>query len=286
MAGARVMVVSDSAASIPASLAVRLGVVVVPVRIFMDGGVYAEGVHATNDEILARISAGQKVASAEPTPEVMAETYRRCAAAGATAIVSVHVSGALSKTVESAVAAAASSAIPVTVIDSRTIAAAEGFVALAAASVALEGGSAQAVAAAAEAVMGEGSYFVFTVETLEYLRRGGRVSGAVAAVGSVRGIKPVMQIADGDAAILDRVRRTGPAREEVRRLVEERAASMRRPVGAVALVGDEAVRNGLGIAISGPVYEAVPGASLVANTGPGTYAAAVADMPDAYFKTL
>ena len=286
MAGARVAVVSDSAASIPASLAVRLGVVVVPVRIFMDGSVYAEGVHATSDEILARIRDGQKVSSAEPTVEVMAETYRRCAAAGATEIVSVHVSAGLSKTVDSAREAAAASSVPVTVIDSRTIAAAEGFVALAAASVALDGGSGDAVVAAAESVMGDGSFFAFTVETLEYLRRGGRVSSAVAAVGGVLGIKPVMQIVDGDAAILDRVRRTGPAREEVRRLVEERAAQMRHPVGAVALVGGEAVRSGLGLAISGPVYETVPGASLVANTGPGTYAAAVADMPDAYYKTL
>jgi DegV family protein with EDD domain len=281
MCNARVAVVSDSAASIPYNLQSRLGVVVVPVHVSIDGRAYVEGVNVSSPRVIDALMAGASVSTSEPTPEEFVATYDALARRGAEHVVSVHVASALSKTYESAVTAATSSPIPVTVIDTGTIAMAEGFAALAAAGVAAYDGEAPEVAEAARTVA-QTARFAFTVETLDYLRRGGRVSGVVAAIGSVLNIRPVMEIRDGETLIVDRLRGTDRAREAIRSSMEAHAATLRHPVAAVALVGGNAVEAGLGITARVQL-EASPGASLTAHTGPGTYAVAVADMPSEYF---
>lgn len=280
-----VAVVTDSSASLPPTLVERFGVAVVPVRVMVDGGVRHEDEGFTAAQALRELASGAEVSSAAPSPEAFAEAYEGCARAGAAAVLSLHVARSFSDTCRAAEAAAEDAAVPVTVLDTGAISMAQGFAVLAAAATALQGAGVAQAAQAAHDVLRSG-FFAFTVEGLEHLRRGGRVSALVEMLGGLLAIRPVVTVLDGQPRVVERVRHTGPARQRVRSLAQEAALDMRRPAGAVSLVGGDAMEEGLGMVLDGPVFEAVPGASLAVNTGPGTYAAAVADMPDAFFRRL
>ena len=279
-----IAVVTDSAASIPYDLQAKLAVTVVPVHVTIRGELFTEGVNISSPRVIGALLAGSTVTTSEPTPDEFLATYASLAEQGVRHIVSVHVASALSKTYASAVEAATKSPIPVTVVDTRTLAMAAGFAALGAAAIAKYDGSADAVTSAARRIAAT-SRLTFTVDTLEYLRRGGRVSATVAAFGTMLNIRPVMEIRNGETNILDRVRKTARAREEVRELMGAYADSLTRPVAAIALVGASAIEAGLGVTGSAQI-EASPGASLTAHTGPGMYAVAIADMPAEYFLAV
>ncbi len=131
-------------------------------------------------------------------------------------MVSIHLSGEMSGTFESAQLAARDASIPVTAVDSRQVGVATGFAALAAADVLDAGGSAEEAAAAARA-RAEASSSLFYVDTLEYLRRGGRIGAAAALFGGALAVKPLLQIDDGRWR---RWRRCGPPTRALGRLEE------------------------------------------------------------------
>ena len=136
------------------------------------------------------------VSTSRPTPSALLEVYERAAAEGATEIVSVHLSGEMSGTFESAQLAARDAPIPVHPVDSRQVGVATGYAALSAAEVLAAGGSAlDAVEAARERAARATS--LFYVDTLEYLRRGGRIGAAAAIFGGALSVKPLLQIVDG-----------------------------------------------------------------------------------------
>lgn len=143
--------------------------------------------------------------TSRPSPARFASCYADLAAAGATAIVSIHLSGELSGTIESARSAALDAAVPVEVIDSRSIAMGLGFPVLDAARAALAGASPGEVAAAARRGMRSTRTF-FYVDTLDYLRRGGRIGAAASLVGSALMIKPLLHLVDGRISLLEKVR--------------------------------------------------------------------------------
>jgi DegV family protein with EDD domain len=282
MAERTVAVITDSVCGLDPLAAAHYGVYLLPVRVTTAAGTFDDGVQVSAVEAIAAIDRGENVSTAEPTIELMAQAYRECAEAGASAVVSVHVSGSLSKTVEVARAAAVNSPIPVTIVDTRTTSMGQGFAALAAGAVSLGGGDADQVASVAARVAQTSRVF-FTVDTLEYMRRGGRISGVVAAFGTLLQMRPVMSLHDGQVEPIARVRKTSKAREEVQARVVDYAASLRRPVGAVGLVGADAVAEGLSVDVGGPLLTTNPPTSLAIHTGPGMYTACVADMPDEFF---
>ncbi|MGP4094670.1 DegV family protein [Nonomuraea sp. KM90] len=143
--------------------------------------------------------------TSRPSPTRFAACYSDLAAAGATAIVSIHVSGELSGTIESARAAARDAPVPVEVIDSRSIAMGLGYPVLAAARTAASGASLEAVTAAARRCM-EATRTFFYVDTLDYLRRSGRIGAAASLVGSALMIKPLLHVVDGRISLLEKVR--------------------------------------------------------------------------------
>src|SRR5690606_11571306 len=147
----RTAVVTDSTASLPAALAGSAAVTVVPLHVVVDDVDHLEGVDLSTADLVAALRAGTRVTTSQPGPEVFARTYARLAAEGAREIVSVHLSGELSGTVTSAATAAQTAAVPVHVVDSRTVGMALGLGALAAAEVAAAGGSGAAAARAAAA---------------------------------------------------------------------------------------------------------------------------------------
>ncbi len=284
--GQRVVVVTDSAASIPEAFVTRWGIEVVPLDIVIDGEPSPEGPGMGVPEVLRALEAGRTVMTSQPPVGAFIEAYRRVAAAGAKGIVSVHISGGISGTANAAEVAAREVALPVTVVDSRSLAMGTGFAALAAAALAREGAPAVDVVAEARRVAASSS-LVFTVETLEYLRRGGRVPRAVAAIGDALSIRPILGVVDGEVQLLDRVRTTARAREQVVRMAEEGISGLRRP--GLALMGlgvgdhtDEAARAfearhpNLAMVVRTPIS-----AVLAAHGGPGAFASVVADLPTA-----
>ena len=135
---------------------------------------------------------------AAPSPGAFQEAYQRAADEGAAGIVCVNLSSALSATYQSAVTAAQSVAgrVPVRVVDSRSVSIAQGLMVLAAARMAREGKSLDDVAGAAEDLVGRTRVFA-ALDTLENLKKGGRIGGAEAFLGSLLSIKPIIEVRDG-----------------------------------------------------------------------------------------
>ncbi|NJP89870.1 DegV family protein [Nonomuraea sp. FMUSA5-5] len=148
--------------------------------------------------------------TSRPSPARFASCYADLAAAGATAIVSIHLSAELSGTVESALTAARTAPVPVEVIDSRSIAMGLGYPVLAAAHAAAAGASQEEVAAAARRSMRD-TRTLFYVDTLDYLRRSGRIGTAASLFGSALMIKPLLHLTDGHIALLEKVRTSSRA---------------------------------------------------------------------------
>lgn len=204
----RVAVVTDSTAYLPAELAEQAQITVVPLQVIVGGRCLPEGVGVTSAQIADVLRGGQPVTTSRPSPLEFVTTYRRLAACGAAEIVSVHLSADLSGTVDAARVAArqvAADGIIVEVVDSRLLGMGLGYAALAAAEAARSGESAAATARIAlRQALATGVWLY--VDTLEYLRRGGRLGAAAAWLGSALAVKPLLYLADGRIEPLERVR--------------------------------------------------------------------------------
>lgn len=211
----RVGLVTDSTSSIPATLAAQWGITIVPTQIMI--GSYTRAEHNVPKDVLVRALEGDMhVSTSPPDPAGFDWAYEHQAARGADEIVSVHISSKQSETYEIARKAAARSAVPVHVVDSGTTGMSLGFAVLAAARVAGAGGGPRRVMDALARRL-DGSAEMIYVDTLEYLRKGGRIGAAAAFIGSALSLKPLLTVKNGQVAPLDRVLGTERA---LRKLVE------------------------------------------------------------------
>jgi DegV family protein with EDD domain len=221
-----VVVVTDSTAYLPPKVADELGITIVPLQVIVDGTSFAEGVEIGGYRVAQALRADLTVTTSRPSPHAFVEVYQRLRAEGAEAIVSIHLSGDISGTVDAARLAAAEAVSPefsVDVVDSRSLGMGLGFGVITAARLSAVGASpAEMVRAAARRSLNTSIYMY--VDTLEYLRRGGRIGAAQAWLGSALTIKPLLYLADGRLEPLDRVRTTERA---ISRLVEMAAADAR-----------------------------------------------------------
>lgn len=210
----RVALVTDSTSSLPESLAAQWGIMVVPMRIRIGSQERAEP--AVPKEILVKaLQRDLEVTTAPPEEASFAWAYEHV---GRTAdeVVSVHISGRQSQTCEIARQAAEKARVPVHVIDSGTTGMSLGYAVLAAARTAGAGGGARRVINTLAKRL-EHSAELMYVDTLEYLRRGGRIGAAAAMLGSALSLKPLLTMTDGQVAPLDRVL---GAERALRRLVD------------------------------------------------------------------
>jgi DegV family protein with EDD domain len=273
--------VTDSTASLPQRLAAEVDVV--PLSVVLDGRSGLEGVDVSAQEVADALASGQRVTTSQPSRAAFAEAYERAAEQGASGIVSVHLSGELSGTVHQAGAAAATASLPVRVVDARTSGMALGFAALEAARAARDGAPGDVVARRAMAVARAGRA-VFMVDSLDHLRRGGRLSAPAAAFGTVLGVRPLLEVRGGRIEVVQRVRTRSAA---VRQLVEvalDSVARRSRPALAVHHVGAEPqahdVARELEELTGVEVLVSPVSAVLGAHTGPGTLAIVVSDLGD------
>jgi DegV family protein with EDD domain len=224
-----VAVVTDSSAYLPARLLDQYAVEVVPLYVVMAGHSGREGDDIGPADVARALGVrGQRVSTSRPTPGDFVAAYRRRLDSGADRIVSVHLSAELSGTVDAArLAAAQVGEHIVTVVDSRSAAMGNGFAVLAAARSAARGEDMATVAAAARDTAAA-TRTLFVVDTLEYLRRGGRIGHAASMIGTALSVKPVLHVADGRVVPLEKVRKT--ARAPVRLVQRGVEAAAGRPV--------------------------------------------------------
>jgi DegV family protein with EDD domain len=286
MAG-RIVIVTDSTASLPPEVAAARGILVVPLQVVIGATVYDEGSDgATPQLVAAALKEFKPVSTSRPAPAALLEVYEKAAADGAEAIVSIHLSGEMSGTIESAQLAAREAGLPVTVVDSRQVGVATGYAALTAADVLDAGGSLEEAVAAARA-RADATTTLFYVDTLEYLRRGGRIGAAAALLGGALAVKPLLKIADGTVANLEKVRTSTKALARMEDLLVEAAGErqvdlcvshLASPDRAGALA--ERLADRLAANLSGrEVWCGELGAVLGAHVGPGMVAACVAPRP-------
>ncbi|OFE16405.1 fatty acid-binding protein DegV [Humibacillus sp. DSM 29435] len=281
-----VRIVTDSTAYLPADVAASHDIAVVPLHVVVGGSEHSEGSDITPAQVASALRDYTVVTTSRPTPQVFLETYRRLAHEGADQVVSIHLSSQMSGTVESARLAARESPVPVHVIDSETLGMAMGFAVVAAAEVAGSGGDLSAVVSAVTARL-EGSTVLFYVDTLEHLRRGGRIGAASAMLGSALAIKPILAVRGGRIVPVEKVRTSSRAIARIQSMVLGHVNAGGHVVDIAVHHLDAADRAE---ALAGELRTKLPGAPKVmvvelgavvgAHVGPGTLAIALSPRPD------
>jgi len=280
-----VALVTDSTASLPPEVVESRGIIVVPLQVVIGARSYDEGCdgRATPGAVAAALSEWTPVSTSRPTPAAMLEAYERAAAAGASEIVSIHISSQMSGTYESAQLAARDASVKVTAVDSRQLGMATGFAVLTACDVLDSGGSAAEAAAAAEQ-RAEVMTSLFYVDTLEYLRRGGRIGAAAALLGSALAVKPLLRLENGRIGSLEKVRISARALSRLEELAVEAAGQLDVDVAVAHLANSEradllasSLRERLSRNIGDrEINVGEVGAVIGAHVGPGMVAVVVA----------
>jgi DegV family protein with EDD domain len=270
----RVAVVTDSTAYLPAGLAGANALTVVPLTVVIDGVEWREGIDASPGAV-ARALEGRRVAvtTSRPAPGQFAEVYQRLIGEGAQGVVSMHLSARLSGTYQAAVLAAADFPGKVEVVDTRSAGMGLGFPALAAARVAARGDLAAVLAEAHAAVARTTT--LFCVDTLEFLRRGGRIGAASALLGTALSVKPILRMADGEISVRDKVRTSSRAVARLVDLAAEAAGGAEVDIAVHHLAAPEPARElservaeRLGARMRGSYLTEI-GAVVGAHVGPG-----------------
>lgn len=302
-----IAIVTDSTAYLPAALVADRGILVVPLHVVLGGQEHSEGVDVTASDVAAALRSFVPVSTSRPAPQAFLEAYAEAIARGAREIVSVHISADMSSTVGGAVLAAREVGVPVHVVDSRALGMAMGYAVLAGADLVASGdgsaGGATVDGATVDGATLDGAMVAayierlcraatvnFYVDTLEYLRRGGRIGKAGALVGSALSIKPILGLREGHIVPLEKVRTSSRAIARLEDLAAEavESAVSRGEIPRVAVhhldsaeraaMLAERLRARLGETVDG-VEVVELGAVVGAHVGPGTLAVAVVPLP-------
>jgi DegV family protein with EDD domain len=282
-----IAIVTDTSACLPAEVVARRGLQVVPLQVVIGAQSFAEsfdeGSEGATPEVVAEaLREFRPVSTSRPSPAELLAAYEAAAAGGASSVVSIHLSGEMSGTFESAQLAAREASVPVLVVDSRQVGLATGFAVLAAADAVDAGASAEEAAALAEE-RAVASTSLFYVDTLEYLRRGGRVGAAAALLGGALAVKPLLCIQDGRVTMRERVRTSSRALARLEELAVEAAGSSPVAVGVAHLAAADRAEafaakraDRLADNLEGrEPWCAEIGAALGAHVGPGMVAVCV-----------
>ncbi|MBW4720861.1 DegV family protein [Saccharothrix obliqua] len=276
-----IAIVTDSTAYLPDGFAERHGIRVVPLHVAVDGRSVLDGVDFGPAELAVALGEHRRVTTSRPTPGELAAVYQSVLGEGVDEIVSVHLSRELSGTWEAARLAADEVAPDrIRVVDSRATGMGLGFAALAASAVGDAVGAEEAAVRAARRVR-----MFFCVDTLDHLRRGGRIGAAAALVGTALAVKPLLHVDDGRIVPLEKVRTTGRA---IGRLVD--LAATAAGTGPVGLAVHHLAAPERAAELASRLDERVPGSTgclisevgavIGAHTGPGVLGVVV--LPGGY----
>lgn len=275
-----VRIVTDSTADLPEETAQALGITVVPLTVFFGDEAFLDGVELDNAGFYKKLEASRDLPrTSQPAPAAFQEAYQKLIDEGAEAILSIHLSAKLSGTYQSActgrdIVLESSTKIPIVVIDSKSISIGMNYAVEHAAGMASEGKSLEEVQAYIENTLAR-SQILAVLDTLEYVRRGGRIGGASAMLGNMLSFKPIISLKDGEVVPVERPRTRAKAYGRLAQLLSE--------MGEVEHVSiaqsNEEVGQQLAETLKGVYPRAVPvyqlGAVLGTHTGPGTAAIAI-----------
>ena len=281
-----VAVLTDSAAYLPRDLVQRYGVRVVPLYVVLSGRSGREGEDITSADVATALSTrGQRVSTSRPTPGDFVSAYRAALDAGADRLVSIHLSSELSGTWDAArVAASQIGEHIVSVVDSRSAAMGTGFAVIEAARAAADGADRDTVDRIARETV-DRTRTLFVVDTLEHLRRGGRIGSAASILGSALAVKPVLQMVGGRVVPLEKVRTTARAVSRLVQHVVESAGEREVSLAVHHLAAADRAQR-----LVAELRERVPrlrdlfvselGAAIGAHLGPGAVGVVVSLPPD------
>jgi len=221
----KVAIVTDSTSSLTQAMGQERGIHVMPISVAFGTQTYRDGIDLDADLFYRLLRDSKRLpTTSQPTAADFVQTYSSLSEQ-VEAIVSIHISHKMSATFDSALLAATQLPhVPIHVIDSHSVSMGLGLMSIAAARAAAAGEDAATVVRLVEELIPKMN-LIFTVETLEYLRKGGRIGGATALVGFALSIKPVLYVKDGRIEPLEKPRTRGRAIERVVNLVAEQAGS-------------------------------------------------------------
>jgi DegV family protein with EDD domain len=234
----RVAIITDSAACVPRELAEKYGIRVVPINVIFEGKVYRDGVDITPEEVYSLLKGAKRLpTTASPPPGVYLETYRE-ASKESDSILCISLSSGLSSVFESAwqakeMAKEELPGVAIEAIDCRTAAGGQAFVVTEAARAAASGHSLSEVIEVAKSVMAKVNVIVI-LDTLYYLAKGGRIPKAAAWAGSFFDIKPIIEVAKGEATLLARARTKPRGVEHLMRIMRERVG-LEKPLHVIVM---------------------------------------------------
>ncbi len=230
----KVAIVTDSTATIPTELLGSYPVQVVPLQVIWGDETFLDGLDIQPADFYQRLKHTKVMpTTSQPSPAAFIKVYQKLLDEGYS-ILSVHISAALSGTVDSALQAKAHFAnAPIEVINSRLTSMAMGFPVMLAARAAAQNATLQECKVLVERAM-EQSGVCFVVNTLEFLHRGGRIGGAAAFLGTALNLKPLLELREGRIEAIERVRTMGKAVDRLIALTEERIGA-RTPIRLAAL---------------------------------------------------
>ena len=265
-------IVTDSTADLAPEMAEELGVTIVPLQVIFGNEAYREGVDITTEEFYERlVKSRQLPTTSAPSVGDFQEVYERLLQE-VDSIVSIHIGSKLSATVQIAQTARQSLAKPerVEVVDSHAISLGIGFAIMEAAEAVHAGAKLAEVKAAAESVPPRFSA-MFMVDTLEYLRRGGRIGRARAYLGTLLSIKPILSLREGEVYPEERVRTRGRGLERIIQSAIRRQNVKRAAVGHCTTPDEaESIRERLAMAFPNVKVHLVRfGPVLGTHGGPG-----------------
>ncbi len=271
-------IVTDSTSDLTASELEQLGALRVPLYVNFKGETHKDWIDITPKDIIEGVSSGADLpTTSQPSPEDFADVYRRVAEEGADHVLVITISSELSGTYQSATLAADGVPLPVTVFDGRGASLGHGEMVRAASELKRRGASLDDILAALERIR-DTNFLLFTVGTLEYLQKGGRIGRASALVGSLLSIKPLLGLNDGKLEPMGRARGLKKAQQEMVDRFARYVESASGPVVANLIhIQDEAAARSLesSIAAAGVQYQlrgiSEIGAVIGSHVGPGTF---------------
>jgi fatty acid kinase fatty acid binding subunit len=271
----RVAIVTDSASDLDPGRAAALGITVVPLAVSFGESTFKAGVDLTTAAFWARMTAPDAPfpKTAASSPGDFQAVYESLFAGGAEAIVSVHVAGTLSGTMKSAqVARGLLADREIQIVDSTSASMGEGLLAELGVELAAKGVSAAEIARILTERTTDLNVYV-ALDTLEYLKRGGRISGTAAAIGTLLSVKPIITIKDGAVEAVERVRTRSKAHERVIELLTarpvERLAILSTPPSEPVPFREDVIARMPGGVDPAQVSIQVVGPSVGPHLGPG-----------------
>ncbi len=280
----RVAIFTDSASDMDAREAEASGITIVPLIVNFGKDAYKAGVDLSTEAFWDRMTEPDAPfpTTAAAAPGEFKDAYEAAFATGAEAIVSIHVAGALSGAIKSA--QIARQMLPdreIHVVDSGGASMAEGLLCRMGVELADDDRSAAEIADTLE-TRAPDMVMVVALETLEYLKKGGRISGAQAAIGTLLSVKPIIFVKHGTVETADRVRTRSKARERLLELITarpiERLSVLHTRAPDVEAFRDEVLSRVPGLDPAQVTIELV-GASVGPHLGPGCVGAAVMYRP-------